>query len=123
VSVAAEITQRVEAANREALRRMVAAQPVLVDVMLLDRFDPGLGGRMVTHAGPPVTPVRMAGGMRGAVMAAACYEGWVTDPAGGPLVGAIRGSDISVFVGVVASFLVLMRGRAERYEDRPVADP
>jgi hypothetical protein len=73
-----EVIQRLEAANREALCRMVAAQPVLVDVMALGRFDPGLGGRM-THAGPPVTPERMAGGMRSALMAAACYEGWTKD--------------------------------------------
>jgi nucleobase:cation symporter-1, NCS1 family len=44
----------------------------------------------------------------------------------GPLVEAIQGADISVFVGVIVSFvlyLALMRGRAERFEDKPVVVP
>jgi hypothetical protein len=78
--VPAETTQRVEEANGEAWRRMVAAQPVLVDVVPLGQFDPGLGSQTVTHAGPPLTPGRMVGAMQGAVMAAALFEGWTKDP-------------------------------------------
>jgi hypothetical protein len=78
--VTAEIAQRVEAANREALRRITAAQPALVDVMPVHQFDQRLSGRVVTHSGPPVTWQRMSGAQRGAVIAAALYEGWAADP-------------------------------------------
>jgi len=37
---------------------------------------PGLGERMILHAGPPITWDRMCGPQRGAVMGAAVYEGW-----------------------------------------------
>jgi hypothetical protein len=68
-------------ANREALARILAAQPVLTDVVPLRAFDPTLTGRVLTHAGPPVTWRRMAGAQRGAVIAAILYEGWAGTPA------------------------------------------
>lgn len=41
----------------------------------------GLTGRALLHAGPPITWERMCDPMRGAVMCAAQYEGWASNPA------------------------------------------
>jgi hypothetical protein len=37
---------------------------------------PGMGERMILHAGPPIEWERMCGPTRGAIMGAAVYEGW-----------------------------------------------
>lgn len=76
-----EITrQRIEAANAQALQRMVAVQPAWVGVLRLAELFPALAPMTLTHAGPPVTWSRMSGAQRGGVIAAAMYEGWATDP-------------------------------------------
>lgn len=66
-------------ANAEGLRRMLAAEPVLVDVQPAGAVIPALGERMVLHAGPPITWRRMCGPMRGAVAGAIVFEGWASD--------------------------------------------
>ncbi len=74
--------QAIDAANAVALERMMAADPVLVDIARADEVIPGLGGRTVLHAGPPVGWDRMCGAQRGAVIGMALFEGWATDPEG-----------------------------------------
>jgi Protein of unknown function (DUF1116) len=69
----------IEEANRETLRRMLAGEPVLVDVVPAAAAIPELTPRMILHAGPPVTWARMCGPMRGAVMGIAVFEGWASD--------------------------------------------
>jgi len=66
-------------ANEEGLRRMQAANPVLVDVQPAGRVIPQLGDRMLLHAGPPIGWERMCGPMRGAVAGAIVFEGWAPD--------------------------------------------
>ena len=66
-------------ANAEGLRRMLAADPVLVDVQPAGKVIPGLGERVVLHAGPPIGWERMCGPMRGAVAGAIVFEGWAGD--------------------------------------------
>ncbi|MFE8596278.1 YlbE family protein [Archangium violaceum] len=68
-------------ANRQALERFLAAQPVLIDVVPLRTLDPSLTGRVLTHAGPPVRWPRMSGAQRGAAIAAILFEGWARNPA------------------------------------------
>ena len=76
-----EITwQRVEAANAQALQRMLAVQPAWVGVLRLSELIPDLDPMTLTHAGPPVTWSRMSGAERGGVIAAVLYEGWAKDP-------------------------------------------
>src|SRR5262245_22062038 len=70
---------RIEDANREGLRRMLEADPVLVDVQPAGEALPGLGERVLLHAGPPVAWERMCGPMRGAVAGAIVFEGWAAD--------------------------------------------
>ena len=72
--------QAIEAANAETLRRMLAAQPVLVGVRragdLIRELD---GERLILHAGPPLAWDRMCGPLRGAVCGAIVFEGWAND--------------------------------------------
>lgn len=71
---------RIREANKEALDRMTAAQPIWIDVKPAGEALPGVEGNMILHAGPPVTWDRMSGPQRGAVIGAAMYEGWADTP-------------------------------------------
>src|SRR5712691_1396954 len=65
----------VAAANREALDRLCRARPAWT-AMRSAREALGLTGQSLLHAGPPIAWDRMCGPMRGAVKAAAQFEGW-----------------------------------------------
>jgi len=67
--------QRINDANAEALRRMLAARPFWVDVATVP-----MSAKEIRHSGPPITWERMSGAQRGAVMCAARFEGWDDDP-------------------------------------------
>ncbi len=71
----------VDAANKIAVDRMLAAHPVLVDVQPARDVIPALQKRKLLHAGPPINWERMCGPMRGAVIGACIYEGWAKDEA------------------------------------------
>ena len=71
--------QRIEEANQQAIERMVAGDPVLVDVIPAAKAIPALKERMILHAGPPIEWGRMCGPMRGAIMGIAVFEGWADD--------------------------------------------
>ena len=68
----------IEAANQTAYQNYLSAQPVLQGVSLARTALPGLGERMILHAGPPIAWERMCGPMQGAIMGAILYEGWAT---------------------------------------------
>lgn len=69
----------IEQANQDALARMLAGEPHLVDVIPAAQAIPELTDRTILHAGPPVGWERMCGPLRGAVMGIAVFEGWATD--------------------------------------------
>jgi hypothetical protein len=70
----------IERANAEAMRRILAAQPVLADVRRAGELIPELDqSRLVLHAGPPLGWERMCGPLRGAVCGAIVFEGWAHD--------------------------------------------
>jgi hypothetical protein len=75
--------ERIAKANAEALRRMLAANPVLIDVQpagkVIKGLGAGLGDRVLLHSGPPITWERMCGPMQGAVAGAIVFEGWAAD--------------------------------------------
>jgi len=75
-----DLKERIQAANGEALRRIVAADPYLVDVAPASEVIPGMRDRMILHSGPPVTWDRMCGAQRGAVVGMCLFEGWAGDP-------------------------------------------
>jgi len=49
----------IEQANEEALRRMLAGEPTLVDVVTASQAIPDLKDHMILHAGPPIGWDRM----------------------------------------------------------------
>ena len=72
--------EKIEAANREVLRRILAAEPVLTDVRRAGDLIPQLEARrLVLHAGPPIAWERMCGPLRGAICGALVFEGWAAD--------------------------------------------
>jgi hypothetical protein len=70
----------IEAANAEALRRLVEGEPALVDCRpAREAID--LPERMVLHAGPPLEWARMCVPLQAAALCAIRYEGWADDDA------------------------------------------
>ena len=69
-----------QAANDAALRRLVDAEPVLIDC-LPAREAIGLPERTVLHAGPPIAWARMCATLQAAILCAVRYEGWAPDDA------------------------------------------
>ena len=84
-----ELAEKIEKANHEAVRRMIAADPVLIDVVPAGEVIPELRERMILHAGPPISWDRMSGPMRGAVTGICVFEGWAENlEAAGDMVAA-----------------------------------
>ena len=71
--------EKIENANAESLRRMLRADPVLVDVQPAGKVIKGLGEGVILHSGPPIAWERMCGPMQGAVCGIAVFEGWADD--------------------------------------------
>lgn len=65
----------INAANSEALDRILAAQPVLAGVGRALDVIPGMEPNLILHAGPPVTWERASGPLRGAVIGGLIFEG------------------------------------------------
>jgi len=82
----------IAAANREAVARMLAAEPVLIDVVPASCAMPVLGeGKTILHAGPPIAWDRMCGPMQGAIAGAIVFEGWAGDLAAAAALAAAGG--------------------------------
>lgn len=71
--------EKIQAANQEALSRILSAQPVLVGMSTAGEAIPGMTPTTILHAGPPVTWENMCGPVRGAVMGGLIYEGLAKD--------------------------------------------
>lgn len=71
--------ERVNQANAEAVKRMMAARPRLVDVLPARDVIPGFRPNLLLHAGPPISWERMSGPLRGAVLGAILYENMAPD--------------------------------------------
>ncbi len=66
----------VDAANARAYAAYERAEPVLEAIGVAGETIPGLEGRMLLHAGPPIEFGRMCGPMRGAALGAIVLVGW-----------------------------------------------
>ncbi|MFZ5943059.1 MAG: DUF1116 domain-containing protein [Bacillota bacterium] len=66
---------RVERANKTAVDRIIASQPVLIGVKPAHEVFPEMKKNSIFHAGPPVAWQDMCGPMRGAFIGAIRYEG------------------------------------------------
>ncbi len=78
----ADIRERIEEANNEAARRMIAGDPVLVDVAPAREVIPAFSAnaKLILHSGPPVNWERMSGAQKGSAVAIALFEGWANTP-------------------------------------------
>lgn len=74
-----EIAAKIEAANRQAVERILQSQPVLVGFDQAINVVPGMKENMLLHAGPPIAYEDMCGAMKGAVTGALVYEGLARD--------------------------------------------
>jgi len=68
----------IKVANRAAVDRLMGGEPVLVGCVPAARALP-LRGRLVLHAGPPLSWERAGATMRAAIVCAIRYEGWAKD--------------------------------------------
>jgi hypothetical protein len=71
-----EIKQKIEKANKEAVQCLNSGEPVLVDIAPAGEVIPGMKGKMITHAGPPIKWEQMSGAQKGAIIGMVLYEGW-----------------------------------------------
>jgi hypothetical protein len=75
-----DIKLKIEKANQEAAQRLIAGEPVLVDIAPAREVIPGMTDRMITHSGPPIEWKRMCGAQQGAIIGQVIYEGWAKTP-------------------------------------------
>jgi len=75
-----DIKKKIDEANSEAIKRMEAVQPVLVDIELnAINVIPGMDEKTILHAGPPIDWERMCGPMKGSIAGILVYEGLAND--------------------------------------------
>jgi len=70
-----ELKIDIEAANEEAVKKILSAQPTLVGMAKAIDVVPGMKKNLILHAGPPITWDRMSGPLKGAVIGGLIYEG------------------------------------------------
>ena len=66
---------KIDAANKEAVTRILNSKPYLIGMGKALDVIPGMKKNLLLHAGPPVTWDKMCGPMKGAVIGALIYEG------------------------------------------------
>ncbi|MEG0678458.1 MAG: DUF1116 domain-containing protein, partial [Carnobacterium sp.] len=70
-----EKCEKIEAANKEAVERIVKSQPMLIGYDQAINCVPGMTKTTILHAGPPIKWENMSGPMKGAVTGALVFEG------------------------------------------------
>lgn len=73
------LAEKIAAANKIALERIIQSHPVLVGYDQAINVVPGMTRTTILHAGPPVAWENMCGAMKGAVTGALVFEGLATD--------------------------------------------
>jgi hypothetical protein len=73
------LAEKIAAANKIALERIIQSHPVLVGYDQAINVVPGMTRTTILHAGPPVTWENMCGAMKGAVTGALVFEGLAKD--------------------------------------------
>jgi len=73
------VQERIEKANKEAIERILNAQPTIVGIGKAEDVIPGMNKKTILHAGPPITWDRMSGPLRGAVIGGLIYEGMASN--------------------------------------------
>lgn len=74
-----DMAKKIEAANKEAVERIIQSQPILTGYEQAIHVVPGMTKTTILHAGPPIEWDRMNGPMKGAVTGAIVFEGLAKD--------------------------------------------
>lgn len=82
----------IDAANKTAVERMIAARPILTGVGTARDVIPGMRENLLLHAGPPIEWARMSGPLRGAIIGALILEGLADSEAAA--VGMVESGEI-----------------------------
>lgn len=69
------LQERIEKANAEAVKRIKASKPMLIDICPAIECIEGMTPNTILHSGPDISWQEMCGPMRGAVIGAMIYEG------------------------------------------------
>lgn len=69
------IGEKIELANKEAVKRLLNAQPTIIGIGKAGDDIPGMTKSTILHAGPPITWDKMSGPLKGAVIGGLIYEG------------------------------------------------
>jgi len=70
--------EEINASNEKVIDRIKNSQPFLVDVVSAKSVIPELNGKVLLHAGPPITWEEMTGPMQGSCIGASLFEGWAS---------------------------------------------
>lgn len=74
------IYRTIDEANQAVIQKIVAASPVLLDVVPAKKVIKELdGGKVLLHAGPPIKWENMTSPMQGSCIGATLFEGWAAD--------------------------------------------
>lgn len=77
LSILDDKKELIQKANDEALSRIKKAEGKLIAVKKAIEVIPGMTNKTIMHAGPPISWGNMADPMKGAILGAAVFEGWV----------------------------------------------
>lgn len=69
------LKEKIENANKEAVNRLLEAQPVILGIGQAGADIPGMTKKTILHAGPPITWDRMSEPLKGAIVGGLIYEG------------------------------------------------
>lgn len=70
------LAEKIAAANKIALERIIQSHPVLVGYDRAINVVPGMTRTTILHAGPPVSRENMCGAMKARLPARWCLKGW-----------------------------------------------
>lgn len=133
---AADIKEKIEAANESAVSYILNAQPYLVDILPAGDVIEGLDDYTIIHSGPPIDYEDMVMLHQRGLVSACRFEGWAdTDEAAVELIksGKIKimsaldtntvGSGTGIITKSVAMFIIEDRNTGIRSADFPAEGP
>jgi hypothetical protein len=75
-----EVKELIKKSNEEAVKRLLEAEPYLIDTATAIEVIPGMKEKMLLHAAPSVDWEHMCGPQKGSAIGAAFFEDWAKTP-------------------------------------------
>ena len=73
------ISEKIDVANKEAIARLLAAEPIIVGIGTAGTHVPGMTKNTILHAGPSIDWEQMSESLKGAIVGGLIYEKLVTN--------------------------------------------